>query len=90
MWGIRISYTTQAHPGGIGRAFLIAEEFIGDDTVCLILGDNIIYGDGLPKKLLDAASHQTGATIFGYYVTDPERYGVIHFDLEKRHTHRHH
>lgn len=79
-WGISLSYAAQAYPRGIAEAFLIGETFIGDDSVCLILGDNILYGDGLTEKLRHAAKHLSGATIFGYYVSDPERYGVIDFD----------
>lgn len=76
-WGIELSYATQAQPKGIAEAFIIAETFIGDGPVCLILGDNILYGDGLLQKLRDAAALEEGALIFGYYVSDPERYGVI-------------
>lgn len=79
-WGVNISYAVQTAPKGIAEAFIIAEEFIGDEPVCLILGDNIIHGDGLIEKLQHAAQLKTGAMIFGYYVADPERYGVIHFD----------
>lgn len=79
-WGISICYQPQPHPNGIAEAFLIGENFIGKDSVCLILGDNILYGDGLTEKLRHAAQQKNGATIFGYYVSDPERYGVIDFD----------
>jgi glucose-1-phosphate thymidylyltransferase len=79
-WGISISYATQPRPDGIAQAFLIGEQFIGNDSVCLILGDNILYGEGLSEKLQQAAKVTVGATIFGYYVSDPERYGVIEFD----------
>jgi glucose-1-phosphate thymidylyltransferase len=79
-WGISLSYQPQPKPNGIAEAFLIGEKFIGDDSVCLILGDNILYGDGLTEKLRHAAAQLSGATIFGYYVSDPERYGVIDFD----------
>ena len=82
-WGIHLSYATQAKPEGIAQAFLIGETFIGQDSVCLILGDNILYGDGLTPKLQKAAQQQEGATIFGYYVSDPERYGVIGFDAQQ-------
>lgn len=77
-WGIRISYKVQPEPKGIAQAFLVGEEFIGDDAVCLILGDNIFYG----KMALDKAMAEfdVGAKIFGYYVHDPERYGVVEFD----------
>lgn len=77
-WGIRLSYQVQAEPKGIAQAFLVGEEFIAKDPVCLILGDNIFYGKiGLDKAL---ASFESGARIFGYYVNDPERYGVVEFD----------
>ncbi len=79
-WGINLSYATQASPAGIAQAFLIAEQFIGSDSVCLVLGDNILYGEGLSEKLQLAATKTDGATIFGYYVSDPERYGVISFN----------
>jgi glucose-1-phosphate thymidylyltransferase len=83
-WGVQFSYCTQAHPDGIAQAFLIGETFIGTDSVCLILGDNIFYGDGLSEKMQRAASQSLGATIFSYYVSDPERYGVIAFDEEDK------
>lgn len=79
-WGIKLSYATQAKPEGIAHAFIIAEEFIANESVCLILGDNIIYGDGIAEKLQEIAKQKHGATIFGYYVSQPERYGVITFD----------
>lgn len=79
-WGIQLSYATQTTPDGIAQAFLIGETFIGNGSVCLILGDNILYGDKLPEKLQKAANEPQGATIFGYYVSDPERYGVIQFN----------
>jgi len=79
-WGIRLSYAPQPRPEGIAQAFLIGEDFIGKESVCLILGDNLFYGDGLPEKLQKAAKQPTGATIFSYYVSDPERYGVVTFD----------
>jgi len=79
-WGIALSYAPQPYPRGIAEAFLIGETFIGRDSVCLILGDNILYGDGLTEKLRQASKLSEGATIFGYYVSDPERYGVIDFD----------
>lgn len=83
-WGISLTYATQAHPNGIAEAFIIAEEFIGNEPVCLILGDNILYGDGLTKKLQQAATMKEGALIFGYYVKDPQRYGVITFDKNQQ------
>ncbi len=77
-WGIRLSYKVQPEPKGIAQAFLVGEEFVGSDPVCLILGDNIFYGKmGLDKAL---AGFDSGAKIFGYYVNDPERYGVVEFD----------
>lgn len=79
-WGISLSYAVQERPEGIAQAFLIAKKFIGNDSVCLILGDNILYGDALSEKLQHAAQQKSGATIFGYYVSDPERYGVIGFN----------
>ncbi|MDH4321466.1 MAG: glucose-1-phosphate thymidylyltransferase RfbA [Desulfobulbaceae bacterium] len=81
-WGISLSYAVQPKPEGIAQAFLIGEEFIGDDRVALVLGDNIFYGSGLGKILREVASREEGATVFGYYVRDPERYGVVSFDSE--------
>jgi glucose-1-phosphate thymidylyltransferase len=79
-WGVRLQYATQEKPRGIAEAFIIGERFIGEDSVCLMLGDNILYGEGI-SAIMQGASQQTqGATIFGYTVQDPERYGVIHFD----------
>jgi glucose-1-phosphate thymidylyltransferase len=78
--GMNFSYKVQPHPGGLAQAFLLGEEFIGDDNVALVLGDNIFYGHGLTKLLNSAASRQQGATVFGYYVNDPERFGVVEFD----------
>ncbi len=78
--GLKISYAEQAQPNGLAEAFLIGEKFIGDDNVCLILGDNIFYGQNLTYTLQQAAKLDTGAMIFGYYVNDPERYGVAEFD----------
>jgi glucose-1-phosphate thymidylyltransferase len=83
-WGLRFSYEEQPRPEGLAQAFIIGREFVGDDSVCMILGDNIFYGHGLPEKLKKGASRQTGATIFGYWVKDPERYGVITFDEQDR------
>lgn len=83
-WGIRLSYATQTTPNGIAEAFLIGESFIGNDSVCLILGDNILHGEGLSIKLQQATRQTSGATIFGYYVKDPERYGVIEFDSQDK------
>ena len=75
-WGIRIDYAEQPHPGGLAQAFLIGREFVGGQPCCLILGDNIFYGHGLVKLAREAATRTEGATIFGYWVRDPERYGV--------------
>jgi glucose-1-phosphate thymidylyltransferase len=79
-WGIRIRYVTQAEPKGIAQALLIAEDFIAGQPVCLILGDNLFYGHGLTEQLRRAAAQPRGATVFAYYVRDPERYGVVEFD----------
>lgn len=79
-WGIALSYATQDEPEGIAQAFLIGERFIDTAAVSLILGDNIFYGEDLTEKLQSAAQRPDGATVFGYYVTDPERYGVVSFD----------
>lgn len=83
-WGIRMRYATQAEPRGIAQALLIGEEFIANESVCLVLGDNLFYGHGLPEKLQHAATQQRGATVFAYYVRDPERYGVVEFDASGR------
>jgi glucose-1-phosphate thymidylyltransferase len=83
-WGISLQYAAQPEPNGIAEAFIIAEDFIGNEPVCLILGDNILYGDGLTKKLQDATKLEEGALIFGYYVKDPERYGVITFNEQQQ------
>ncbi|MEN6456040.1 MAG: glucose-1-phosphate thymidylyltransferase RfbA [Prolixibacteraceae bacterium] len=82
--GIRISYAIQPSPDGLAQAFIIGEEFIGDDHVCMILGDNIFYGYNFRSLLEDAAVIEDGALVFGYYVNDPERYGVAEFDEEGR------
>ena len=81
-FGIELSYAEQPSPDGLAQAFIIGEEFVGDDSVCLILGDNIFYGYGFSGMLREAASRQSGATVFGYHVTDPERFGVVEFDVE--------
>jgi glucose-1-phosphate thymidylyltransferase len=78
--GISIEYATQSRPEGLAQAFLIGEKFIGNSSVCLILGDNIFYGHGLPEKLQSASNITSGARVFGYYVSDPERYGVAEID----------
>ena len=79
-WGVRLSYVEQPKPEGLAQAFILGEEFIGNDSVCLVLGDNIFYGNGLSKLVQSAAALEEGATVFGYYVKDPERYGVVSFD----------
>lgn len=81
-FGIDISYKEQPSPDGLAQAFIIGEEFIGDDHVALVLGDNIFYGQHFSEKLLNAAKVQSGASVFGYHVTDPERFGVVEFDSE--------
>ena len=78
--GLQIEYAMQPSPDGLAQAFIIGEDFIGDDNVCLILGDNIFYGHGFERTLTAAASLKDGAMVFGYFVTDPERYGVVEFD----------
>ncbi|MCP9614306.1 glucose-1-phosphate thymidylyltransferase RfbA [Levilactobacillus brevis] len=78
--GLNISYAVQKNPNGLAEAFIIGKEFIGDDSVCLILGDNIYYGGGLSEMLQRAAQKGQGATVFGYHVNDPERFGVVDFD----------
>ena len=83
-WGISLSYATQANPGGIAQAFLIAEHFIETSPICLILGDNILYGDDLSLRLQRASQKKSGGTIFSYYVADPERYGVVVFDKDNQ------
>jgi glucose-1-phosphate thymidylyltransferase len=83
-FGISLSYAVQPSPDGLAQAFIIGEQFIGSDPVCLILGDNIYHGTGLSQLLQAANTQIKGATIFGYQVTDPERFGVIEFDNEKR------
>lgn len=79
-YGINLSYAIQPSPDGLAQAFIIGEEFIGNDNVCLVLGDNIYYGQSFSKTLKNAASRDVGATVFGYQVKDPERFGVIEFD----------
>jgi glucose-1-phosphate thymidylyltransferase len=85
-WGISLSYAEQPSPDGLAQAFIIGEDFIGDDTVTLILGDNIFYGNTLTTMLRETASQGDGATVFAYPVTDPERYGVVAFDKDGRVT----
>ena len=79
-FGIDLQYAEQPSPDGLAQAFLIGESFIGNDSVCLILGDNIFHGQHFTEKLLRAATHNSGATVFGYWVSDPERFGVVEFD----------
>ncbi len=81
-WGLEFSYVVQPRPEGLAQAFILGRDFIGHDNVCMILGDNLFYGHGLPEKLIRAAERGSGATVFGYQVTDPERYGVISFNKE--------
>jgi glucose-1-phosphate thymidylyltransferase len=82
--GIKFSYIEQPSPDGLAQAFILGEEFIGKDTVCMILGDNIFYGHGFGDTLLSTSTLKEGACIFGYYVTDPDRYGVVEFDIDKK------
>lgn len=83
-FGVHLCYAEQPSPDGLAQAFLIGEEFIGDSNVCLILGDNIFYGYGFSAMLKEAASRPSGATVFGYHVNDPERFGVVEFDAGGR------
>ena len=85
-WGISLSYAIQSSPDGLAQAFIIGEEFIGGEGCALVLGDNIFYGSDLASAMQRAASHDEGATVFAYYVRDPERYGVVAFDREGRAT----
>jgi glucose-1-phosphate thymidylyltransferase len=79
-FGIKLTYKVQPSPDGLAQAFIIGEEFIGNDNVCLVLGDNIYYGESFTRKLISANKRETGATVFGYQVRDPERFGVVEFD----------
>lgn len=79
-YGLELSYAEQPSPDGLAQAFIIGEDFIGDDSVCLVLGDNIFYGQSFSRQLQAAASRENGATVFGYLVNDPERFGVVDFD----------
>ena len=81
-WGINITYTVQPSPDGLAQAFILGEDFVGNDRVALVLGDNIFYGGGFTLKLQNAARRQSGASVFAYYVQDPERYGVVSFDKQ--------
>ena len=81
-FGVNLSYAVQPSPDGLAQAFIIGEDFIGDDSVAMVLGDNIFHGHGLKKRLLRAANKKEGATVFGYYVDDPERFGIVEFDSD--------
>jgi len=83
-WGLTLEYKIQPSPDGLAQAFILGEEFIGNDNVCLILGDNIFYGQGFTPMLQSAASLKEGAVVFGYQVKDPERFGVVEFDENKK------
>lgn len=83
-FGIELSYAIQPSPDGLAQAFILGEEFIGESNVCLVLGDNIFYGQGFTPMLREAVSRSKGATVFGYQVKDPERFGVVEFDKHKR------
>lgn len=83
-WGLSLSYKIQPSPDGLAQAFLLGEEFIGDDSVCLILGDNIFYGQGFTPLLQNAAKLEKGAIVFGYQVKDPQRFGVVEFDENQK------
>lgn len=83
-YGIRLNYAVQPSPDGLAQAFIIGESFIGSDNVCLVLGDNIYYGHGLTQHLQNAVNRTKGATVFGYHVQDPERFGVVEFDTQMR------
>lgn len=84
LFGIKLSYAIQPSPDGLAQAFIIGEKFIGDSSVCLVLGDNIFYGQGFSPKLRQAAQRNNGATVFGYQVKDPERFGVVEFDEKNK------
>ena len=81
-FGVELTYAVQPSPDGLAQAFIIGEEFIGGDSVAMVLGDNIFHGHGLAKRLREAAAKTSGATVFGYYVDDPERFGIVEFDKE--------
>jgi glucose-1-phosphate thymidylyltransferase len=83
-WGIKISYAVQSSPDGLAQAFIIGKDFIAGDSCALILGDNIFYGHGLVQRMAAAAEQTAGATVFAYWVKDPEKYGVVEFDKERR------
>jgi len=86
-WGLQFSYVEQPRPEGLAQAFVIGRDFVEEDSVCMILGDNIFYGHGFPEKLQKAVAKERGATVFGYWVKDPERYGVVSFDESDRAIH---
>jgi len=83
-WGLKFEYAEQAEPRGLADAFLVGRDFIGDDSVCLMLGDNILYGEGMISLLRECATLEEGAIIFGYRVNDPERYGIVEFDKDEK------
>jgi glucose-1-phosphate thymidylyltransferase len=83
-WGIKLEYAVQPSPDGLAQAFLIGEQFLDGEGCCLVLGDNIFYGHDFAKSLHDAAAHESGATVFAYAVSDPERYGVVQFDANRK------
>ncbi|MAD43076.1 MAG: glucose-1-phosphate thymidylyltransferase [Arcobacter sp.] len=83
-WGIKLEYKVQPSPDGLAQAFILGEEFIGNDSVCLVLGDNVFYGQGFRLMLENAASIKDGAVVFGYQVKDPERFGVVEFDRNRK------
>src|SRR3979490_2147398 len=83
-WGLSFSYAVQAHPRGLADAFIVGRDFVGRDSVALVLGDNIFYGHGLPELLTKASTRKLGATVFGYIVNTPEQYGVIELDAQGR------
>src|SRR5438094_485037 len=83
-WGLNLRYAVQPAPEGLAQAFVIGREFVGRDPSALVLGDNIFYGNGLRRMLSQAAQRDRGATVFAYYVSDPQRYGVVEFDAEAR------
>ncbi len=83
-FGVNLSYVVQPSPDGLAQAFILGADFIGDDSVAMVLGDNIFHGHGLSKRLREAAAQESGATVFGYYVEDPERFGVVEFDENQK------
>lgn len=83
-WGLNLEYVVQPSPDGLAQAFILGEDFIGNDPACLILGDNIFYAEGLSRRLQGVSQQDSGATIFAYYVQDPQRYGVVEMDADKR------